>query len=88
MAMIAAAGTRLVSDRPASDTTGSFAQLASAVSQARGVQLGLPSRTLEDLVKELLRPMLREWLDANLPKLVERLVEKEIAKISGKADES
>lgn len=88
IAVIAAAGTRIVSERPAGDSTASFAQLASAVSQSRGVQLGLPSRTLEDLVKELLRPMLREWLDGNLPKLVERLIEKEIAKISGKADDN
>jgi hypothetical protein len=32
------------------------------------------SRTLEDLVREMLRPMLKSWLDDNLPGLVERLV--------------
>ena len=35
-------------------------------------------RTLEDLVKDMLRPMLKSWLDDNLPALVERLVRAEI----------
>ena len=30
-------------------------------------------RTLDDLVKEMLRPMLKDWLDDNLPTIVERL---------------
>ena len=30
------------------------------------------ARTLEDLVKEMLRPMLKSWLDDNLPGMVER----------------
>jgi uncharacterized protein len=40
------------------------------------------ARTLEDLVKELLRPMLKSWLDDNLPTLVERLVRAEIERVS------
>lgn len=40
------------------------------------------SRTLEDLVRELLRPMLKSWLDDNLPGLVERLVRAEIERVS------
>ena len=40
-------------------------------------------RTLEDLVREMLRPMLRSWLDDNLPTLVERLVLVEIERIAG-----
>src|ERR1700676_5265574 len=36
------------------------------------------ARTLEDLVKEMLRPMLKSWLDDNLPGLVERIVKAEI----------
>lgn len=38
--------------------------------------------TLEDLVRELLRPMLKEWLDANLPEIAERMVAKEIARLA------
>ena len=40
------------------------------------------SRTLEDLVKEMLRPMLKAWLDDNLPGLVERVVRAEIERVS------
>ncbi|MGH6769110.1 MAG: PopZ family protein [Xanthobacteraceae bacterium] len=40
------------------------------------------ARTLEDLVREMLRPMLRTWLDDNLPGLVERLVRAEIERVS------
>jgi hypothetical protein len=40
------------------------------------------AKTLEDLVKEMLRPMLKSWLDDNLPNLVERLVRAEIERVS------
>jgi cell pole-organizing protein PopZ len=40
------------------------------------------ARTLEDLVREMLRPMLKTWLDENLPGLVERLVRSEIERVS------
>jgi cell pole-organizing protein PopZ len=40
------------------------------------------ARTLEDLVKEMLRPMLKSWLDDNLPQLVERIVRAEIERVS------
>jgi uncharacterized protein len=41
-------------------------------------------RTLEDLVREMLRPMLKAWLDDNLPTLVERLVLAEIEQMTGR----
>jgi cell pole-organizing protein PopZ len=40
------------------------------------------ARTLEDLVREMLRPMLKTWLDDNLPAMVERLVRAEIERVS------
>jgi hypothetical protein len=40
------------------------------------------ARTLEDLVKEMLRPMLKSWLDDNLPAVVERIVKAEIERVS------
>ena len=40
------------------------------------------ARTLEDLVKDMLRPMLKAWLDDNLPGLVERIVRTEIERVS------
>jgi cell pole-organizing protein PopZ len=40
------------------------------------------ARTLEDLVREMLRPMLKSWLDDNLPGMVERIVRAEIERVS------
>jgi uncharacterized protein len=40
------------------------------------------ARTLEDLVREMLRPMLKAWLDDNLPRMVERLVRAEIERVA------
>jgi cell pole-organizing protein PopZ len=40
------------------------------------------ARTLEDLVREMLRPMLKAWLDDNLPGMVERIVRAEIERVS------
>jgi uncharacterized protein len=40
------------------------------------------SQTLDDLVREMLRPILKVWLDDNLPGMVERLVRTEIERIS------
>jgi len=40
------------------------------------------ARTLEDLVREMLRPLLKAWLDDNLPSIVERLVRMEIERVS------
>jgi cell pole-organizing protein PopZ len=44
--------------------------------------LGDGTRTIEDVVRELLRPMLKSWLDDNLPAMVERLVRSEIERVS------
>jgi cell pole-organizing protein PopZ len=40
------------------------------------------ARTLEDIVKDMLRPMLKQWLDENLPTIVERMVRLEIERVS------
>jgi cell pole-organizing protein PopZ len=38
--------------------------------------------TLEDVVRETLRPMLKSWLDENLPRLVELMVQAEIERVA------
>jgi cell pole-organizing protein PopZ len=40
------------------------------------------ARTLDDLVREMLRPMLKAWLDDNLPNMVERMIRAEIERVS------
>ena len=46
---------------------------------------GTGTVTLEDIVRELMRPMLREWLDVHLPPIIEKVVQKELDKIARKA---
>jgi len=65
----------LVSHATAAAVDSAFNSLAATV-------LGQNARTLEDLVKEMLRPMLKSWLDDNLPGLVERIVRAEIERVS------
>ncbi len=38
--------------------------------------------TIDDLVRECLRPMLKAWLDENLPDMVERIVTREVERIT------
>lgn len=65
----------LLSDQASSVVTNAFGQLASTV-------LSNNARTLEDLVKDMLKPMLKTWLDDNLPAMVERLVRAEIERVA------
>ena len=67
--------TRCSRPRPPSAVDSAFNTLAQTV-------LVQNARTLEDLVREMLRPMLKTWLDDNLPGLVERLVRAEIERVS------
>ena len=57
-----------------------FAKLASYVPIDRR-----NNSTLEDIIRDMLKPMLRYWLDENLPPLVERLVREELERIARQA---
>ncbi len=65
----------LISSATAAAVDSAFNSLAATVLEQN-------ARTLEDLVKEMLRPMLKSWLDDNLPNLVERIVRAEIERVS------
>jgi uncharacterized protein len=58
------------------------AAVDSAFNSLAHTVLAQNARTLEDLVKEMMRPMLKAWLDDNLPNLVERVVRAEIERVS------
>src|SRR5271155_1516494 len=66
---------RLISGATSAAVDSAFSALAQTV-------LVQNARTLEDLVREMLRPMLKSWLDDNLPGLVERLVRAEIERVA------
>jgi hypothetical protein len=57
-------------------------------SDMRGQPLIGGGITVEELVRQEVRPMLREWLDQNLTALVERLVDREIRRLSREADQN
>ena len=67
--------SRLISNATSAAVDSAFNTLAQTV-------LMQNARTLEDLVREMLRPMLKSWLDDNLPGMVERLVRAEIERVS------
>ena len=48
----------------------------------RGILMPAAGRTLEDVVRELLRPMMKAWLDENLPSIVEHQVALEIERVA------
>jgi len=63
-------------------STATAAAVDSAFNALAQTVLVQNAKTLEDLVKEMLRPMLQHWLDNNLPSLVERLVRQEIERVA------
>jgi hypothetical protein len=67
-------------DRLISPTTD--ASVGNAFNLLAHTVLSNNARTLEDIVREMLRPMLKSWLDDNLPVVVERLVRAEIERVS------
>jgi cell pole-organizing protein PopZ len=68
-------------DRPLLSRSATAA-VDSAFASLTHTVLSQNARTLDDLVKDMLRPMLKSWLDDNLPSLVERLVRAEIERVS------
>jgi uncharacterized protein len=63
-------------------STATTAAVDSAFNALAHTVLVQNARTLEDLVRDMLRPMLKGWLDDNLPVIVERLVKAEIERVS------
>lgn len=49
---------------------------------AANALVGDGNQTLEQLVKDVLRPVLKQWLDDNLPEIVDRIVQEEVERIA------
>lgn len=74
----------ILTDSAANAALEGFAALAS---QAALDRKGTGATTIEDIVRELMKPMLREWLDVHLPPLIEKVVQKELQRIARKAQD-
>jgi cell pole-organizing protein PopZ len=80
---------RLLSPATAGAAAAAFTQLATRRRQQRRVSefpMGGEQRTLEDLVRELLRPMMSGWLEEKLMPIVERAVKTELVRALGEAE--
>jgi hypothetical protein len=75
----------LVAPAVAAATTATLASLLRSVAQERNAPVHRGGPSIEDVVREELRPLLKAWLDQHLPPLVERLVRVEIERVIGRA---
>ncbi len=75
------ASDRIVAPEAEAATAASMGSLLQALANERNVATHRGGPTIEDLVREEMRPMLKAWLDSHLAPLVERLVRAEIERV-------
>jgi len=63
-------------------SSSTMSAVESAFNELADTVFGNNARTLDGMVREMIRPMLKSWLDDNLPGLVERIVKAEIERVS------
>ncbi len=74
--------SELLAPAAAAATAASMGELLRAVSQDRAAPIANSAGvTIEDVVREMLRPLLKDWLDTHLPAIVERTVRQEIERV-------
>jgi cell pole-organizing protein PopZ len=71
----------LVAPEAAAATAVSVGELMQTLATQRSTAVHRGGPTIEDLVREEIRPLMKEWLDIHLPPLVERLVRAEIERV-------
>lgn len=65
----------LIGAAAASATASAFGRLEAALA------MPAPGRSLDDVVRELLKPLLKQWLDENLPRIAEAKVAEAVEKL-------
>ena len=75
----------LLAPAVAAAAAASVGRLLQAVSADRTATVSRGGPSIEDVVREELRPLLKDWLDQHLPGMVERLVRAEIERVVGRA---
>jgi cell pole-organizing protein PopZ len=79
-------GDALISGATSDAATAALAKLlAGNVAVERDLPGKVGSVTLEDMVREMMKPLVKTWLDQNLPQVIEKVVQKEIEKLSRRA---
>jgi len=82
---VPAMASTMVAPETAAAAATSVNDMVRRLAAERTMQIRSNGPTIEDIVREELRPLLKAWLDANLPPLVERLVRAEIERVVGRA---
>jgi cell pole-organizing protein PopZ len=77
--------TGLVAPEAVAAASTSLGELVRTLTAERQTPVYRGGPTLEDMVRDEMRPILKQWLDTNLPALVERLVRAEIERVVGRA---
>ncbi|HEY1935873.1 MAG TPA: DUF2497 domain-containing protein [Acetobacteraceae bacterium] len=78
------AGPELVAPEAAAAAASAMHGLLRTLAADRALKVRAGGATIEDIVREELRPLLKDWLDSNLPDMVERLVRAEIERVVGR----
>ncbi len=71
----------LVAPETAAASAASVDSLMRHLANERSLTITRNGPSLEDVIRDEMRPLLKHWLDTNLPALVERLVRAEIARV-------
>jgi uncharacterized protein len=71
----------LISETVTAEISSALGPLMRSVSQEPATPVSRGGVTVEDIVREEIRPVLKAWLDAHLPGLVERVVRAEIERV-------
>jgi hypothetical protein len=63
-----------------------MAPLLRRLSADRSATVGRGGPSIEDIVRDEMRPMLKQWLDTHLPAIVERVVRVEVERVVSNAE--
>jgi uncharacterized protein len=74
----------LIGPVAAAAATSAVNNLVRTLAAERTMQVYSGGPTIEDVVREEVRPLLKAWLDEHLPPMVERLVRVEIERVVGR----
>ena len=76
----------IIGEQTAREASRHIGSLVRTLHGQRRVAISRGGPTIEDIVREELRPMLKSWLDANLSSIVERVVRAEIDRLIDPSD--
>ena len=75
----------LIARDAATAAANSVGELVRTLAHERASSVYRGGPTIEDVVRDEMRPLLKAWLDEHLPAMVERLVRTEIERVVGRA---